>query len=61
MGEIYHRKGFRANAQGCFKKAIELDPSVPVPPDFVMDDRESEAEGKPSGGMLGKLKGLMKF
>jgi len=61
MGEIYHRKGFRANAQGCFKKAIELDPSVPVPPDFVMDDHEPGAEAKPSGGMLGKLKGLMKF
>ncbi len=61
MGEIYHRKGFRANAKGCFKKAIELDPSVPVPPDFVMEDREPESEEKPQGGMLGKLKGLMKF
>jgi tetratricopeptide (TPR) repeat protein len=61
MGEIYHRKGFRANAQGCFKKAIELDPSVPVPPDFILEDREPEAEAKPAGGMFGKLKGLMKF
>ena len=32
MGEIYHRKSFKANAKACFKKALELDPSVPVPP-----------------------------
>lgn len=34
MGELYLRKGFKANALGCFKKAIELDPSVPIPPEL---------------------------
>lgn len=61
MGEIYHRKGFKANARGCFKKAIELDPSVPIPPDFSMEDKPAEVEEKPgSGGMLERLKGLIK-
>lgn len=61
MGEIYHRKGFKANARGCFKKAIELDPSVPIPPDFSMEDRPAETEEKPGGGgMLERLKGLIK-
>jgi tetratricopeptide (TPR) repeat protein len=60
MGEIYHRKGFRTNAKGCFKKALELDPSVPIPQDFVLDDKEPEGEEKPGAGMFGKLKGLMK-
>lgn len=60
MGEIYHRKGFRANAKGCFKKAIELDPSVPIPQDFSMEDKVADVEEKPGNGMFGKLKGLMK-
>jgi tetratricopeptide (TPR) repeat protein len=61
MGEIYHRKGFKANARGCFKKAIELDPSVPIPPDFSMEDKPAEGEEKPGGGgMLERLKGLIK-
>jgi tetratricopeptide (TPR) repeat protein len=31
MGDLYLRKSFKANAIGCFKKALELDPSVPIP------------------------------
>lgn len=31
MGEVYRRKGFHANAEGCFRRALELDPSVAVP------------------------------
>jgi len=33
MGEVYHRKGFKANAVACFNRALELDPSVAIPPD----------------------------
>jgi hypothetical protein len=60
MGEIYHRKGFKANARGCFKKAIELDPSVQVPSDFSMEDRPVEPEEKGPAGVFERLKGLMR-
>lgn len=33
MGELYSRKGFKANAHACFKRALDLDPSVPIAPD----------------------------
>ncbi|MFN7959470.1 MAG: tetratricopeptide repeat protein [Holophagaceae bacterium] len=57
MGELYHRKGFRANAQGCFRRALELDPSVAVPPgwsqaDPVLPSKEAQA------GLMGRLKGM---
>ncbi len=56
MGELYHRKGFLANAQGCFKKALELDPSVQVPDDVVI----SIEGGKPQqGGLFGRLKSML--
>ena len=38
MGELYHRKGFKANAQGCFRRALELDPSVAVPAGWSQED-----------------------
>lgn len=55
MGELYHRKGFRANAQGCFRRALELDPSVAVPFDWAAEEGAStdEREGVPT--ILGRL------
>ena len=60
MGELYHRKGFQANAQGCFRRALELDPSVAVPSGW------SAPEGTAAGGptrdpqssLMGKLRGM---
>ncbi|GLH67581.1 hypothetical protein GETHED_19450 [Geothrix edaphica] len=57
MGELYHRKGFRANAQGCFRRALELDPSVAVPSGL-------EGEGGPDatrseGGIMGRLRAML--
>ena len=60
MGELYHRKGFQANAQGCFRRALELDPSVAVPAGW------SAPEGATAGGptrdpqssLMGKLRGM---
>ena len=40
--ETYLRKGFKANALGCFKKAIELDPSVPIPPELNLAEDASD-------------------
>ena len=46
MGEVYFRKAFRANAIACFQRALELDPSVPVPPG--VDLQEALASTHPS-------------
>ncbi len=55
MGELYHRKGFLANAQGCYKKALELDPSVQVPDDVIL----AVEGGKHPGGLFGRLKSML--
>ena len=57
MGDLYHRKGFMANAQGFFKKALKLDSSVEVPDDII---RPSSAAGRgPGAGIFGKLKTML--
>jgi len=58
MGELYHRKGFHANAQGCFRRALELDPSVAVPPGWSMKDPNPPPPKESHGGLMGKLKGM---
>lgn len=58
MGELYLRKGFKANAVGCFKKALELDPSVPIPLELDLGNEVAreikEASGPPSS-IMGRL------
>lgn len=62
MGELYHRKGFKANAQGCFRRALDLDPSVAVPTDGNQGDtsepsaRDSQGGGQ---GFMGRLKAIL--
>jgi tetratricopeptide (TPR) repeat protein len=59
MGELYHRKGFHANAQGCFRRALELDPSVAVPAGWSREDPLPPSAPKESqGGLMGKLRGM---
>jgi tetratricopeptide (TPR) repeat protein len=61
MGELYHRKGFRANAQGCFRRALDLDPSVAVPAGW---SQQAPATITPSPvkesqtGLMDKLRGM---
>ncbi|HEX9008735.1 MAG TPA: hypothetical protein VF804_00095 [Holophagaceae bacterium] len=55
MGELYHRKGFRANAQGCFRRALELDPSVAVPSDWAVGEEEPQTPREGSPSILGRL------
>ncbi|WP_243317962.1 tetratricopeptide repeat protein [Geothrix paludis] len=57
MGELYHRKGFRANAQGCFRRALELDPSVAVPSDC--GDQEGSDAARSEGGLMGRLRSML--
>lgn len=57
MGELYDRKGFRANAQGCFRRALELDPSVAVPPGYDDDEADGLREGQ--GGLMGRLRAML--
>lgn len=59
MGEVYHRKGFDTNAQACFRKALELDPSVAVPPDIDLKAREADPAEAPPPGLLGRFKALL--
>jgi hypothetical protein len=59
MGELYHRKGFKANAQGCFRRALELDPSVAVPAGWSQEDPILPAPTKESqSGLMNKLRGM---
>jgi tetratricopeptide (TPR) repeat protein len=55
MGQLYHRKGFGTNATGCFRKAMELDPSLELP-DHALGAETSTAA--PREGVMGRLRGL---
>lgn len=62
MGELYQRKGFMANAQGCFRRALDLDPSVAVPTSWRPEEapepspRDSQGGGQ---GFMGRLKAIL--
>jgi tetratricopeptide (TPR) repeat protein len=58
MGELYHRKGFRANAQGCFRRALELDPSVAVPAGWSHEAPLLPGSRDAQSGLMGKLRGM---
>lgn len=60
MGEIYHRKGFKANAVACFNRALDLDPSVAVPADFkAAEDIPEEDPGSKKTGILDRFKSIL--
>ena len=54
MGQLYHRKGFGTNAMGCFRKAVELDPSLEIPDQSL----GLEPPAAPKGGVMDRLRGL---
>lgn len=58
MGELYHRKGFQANAQGCFRRALELDPSVAVPAGWALEDPSMPSLKEGQSGLMGRLRGM---
>jgi tetratricopeptide (TPR) repeat protein len=57
MGELYDRKGFHANAQGCFRRALDLDPSVAVPSGYDGEEAEGGRDGH--GGLMGRLRAML--
>lgn len=59
MGDLYRRKGFKANAQGCFRRALDLDPSVAVPADWAAAVPEPAALKETNPGLLGRLKTML--
>ena len=61
MAEIYHRKGFEADASTCFLKALKLDPSLPVPPGLELDlpARPAPQPKEPAKGLLGTFRSLL--
>ena len=58
MGDLYHRKGFRANAQGCIRRALELDPSVAVPAGWSRPEPAEPTAREGQAGLMGKLRGI---
>ncbi|MBP1627533.1 MAG: hypothetical protein H6Q00_2008 [Holophagaceae bacterium] len=56
MGELYQRKGFKANAQACYRKALELDPSIPVPAGLDLFLGETDPG---SNSILGRFKAII--
>jgi len=56
MGDLYHRKGFKANAKACFKKALELDPSYPIPSDVNLNEEDEDPEAK---GFIRRFKSML--
>ena len=58
MGELYHRKGFQANAQGCFRRALELDPSVAMPAGWSLEDPLLPSSKEGQSGLMGRLRGM---
>ena len=58
MGELYRRKGFQANAQGCFRRALELDPSVAVPAGWSADEAVQPTQKEAQSGLMDKLRGM---
>ena len=61
MGELYIKKGFKSNASSCYKKAREMDPSIPLPEgiDFTQNPPPTSPEtGGNAPGLMGRIKGL---
>ena len=56
MGQLYHRKGFATNAIGCFRRALELDPSLELP-DYALS-AEPPSPAAPREGVMGRFLGL---
>ena len=61
MGEVYFRKGFKANAIACFHRALELDPSVPIPPDIDLKEVTSAPHGQqqPAESLFKRFKSML--
>jgi len=58
MGDLYHRKGFRANAQGCIRRALELDPSVAVLEGWSRREPAEPPVREGQTSLMGKLRGM---
>lgn len=48
MGEIYHRTGLETEAAACFRKALELNPSVAIPPGVDLNEASKRGAHLPS-------------
>lgn len=59
MGEIYQRKGFAENAMACFKKALEIDPSVQIPADVRISEEARPEEQKANKGLLDRFRAML--
>lgn len=61
MGELYLKKGFKSNADSCYRRALEMDPSIPVPTGIDLSHNSNPSSPRPEGngpGLMGRIKGL---
>ena len=59
MGEVYLKKGFQTNALACLRKALELDPSVPLPPGVDLQTLDPTPEPQPAPGLLDRFRSIL--
>ena len=60
MGELYQRKNFLANAAACYRRALELDPTVSVPKDVDLDAQDPpQAPAAPKKGLLSRFRSIL--
>ena len=59
MGDVYFRKGFKANAIACFNRALELDPSVPIAPDIDLREEVGAGGTQPHGSIFKRFKSML--
>lgn len=61
MGQIYQRKGFPSNALACFRRALDLEPGVDLPPEVDLRRLEEENPPEPPAPTLfSRFKSLLK-
>jgi tetratricopeptide (TPR) repeat protein len=61
MGEIFHRTGHWDNARGCFRRALELNPTLAIPREYQnLQEQVLPAKGhaRSQTSLLDRMKGI---
>lgn len=61
MGEIFHRTGHWHNARGCFRRALELNPSLAVPreyQDLQQQAQPAKGQAQRESSLIERMKGM---
>jgi tetratricopeptide (TPR) repeat protein len=61
MGEIFHRTGHWDNARGCFRRALELNPSLAIPREYQNLQEQvlsTKGQAQSQASLLERMKGM---